>query len=105
MLRTSFNIPLRICCACQGFLPKLLIEVRQAFPGSVLYTPKDHAARNASDWPSMAELVAAGRRAMVVSGANYGADAANILFTRPDVCGWQVCPLFPWCMLPVNVCF
>ncbi|CAK0733927.1 hypothetical protein CVIRNUC_000356 [Coccomyxa viridis] len=76
-----------------GFLPKLLIEVRQAFPGSMLYTPKDHAARNASDWPSMAELVAAGRRVMVVSGADYGPDAADILFTRPDVCGWQEPPL------------
>ena len=85
---------LSLCCACQGFLPKLLIEVRQAFPGSMLYTPKDHAARNASDWPSMAELVAEGRKAMVVSGADYGADAADILFTRPDVCGWQVHLLF-----------
>ncbi len=61
----------------------------------MLYTPKDHAARNASDWPSMAELVTAGRRVMVVSGADYGPDAADILFTRPDVCGWQVHFLFP----------
>ena len=74
----------------QGVLPKLLIEIRQAFPSAMLYTPADHGARNASDWPSMAKLVAGGRRVMVVSGADYGADAASVLFTRPDVCNWQV---------------
>ena len=79
----------------QGFLPKLLIETRAAFPGGMLYTPRDHGARNASDWPSMAELVANGKRVMVVSGADYGADAADVLFTRPDVCNWQVLTLHP----------
>ena len=79
----------------QGFLPKLLIETRAAFPGGMLYTPRDHGGRNASDWPSMAELVANGKRVMVVSGADYGADAADVLFTRPDVCNWQVLTLHP----------
>ena len=41
---------------------------------------------------------------MVVSGADYGADAADILFTRPDVCGWQVHMPFFWCMLPSMEC-
>ena len=77
----------------QGFLPKLLIAVRQAFPSAVLYTPADHGARNASDWPSMADLVTAGKRVMVVSGADYGADAAGVLFTRPQICNWQVQPV------------
>ena len=76
----------------QGFLPKLLIEVRQAFPSAMLYTPADHGSKNASDWPSMADLVAAGKRVMVVSGADYGADAAGVLFTRPQICNWQVQP-------------
>lgn len=76
----------------QGFLPKLLIEIRQAFPAAMLYTPADHGTRNASDWPSMGELVAAGKRVMVVSGVNYGADAAGVLFTKPDICNWQVQP-------------
>lgn len=74
----------------QGFLPKLLIETRGAFPGSMLYTPADHGLRTASDWPSMGELVAAGKRVMVVSGADYGPDAEDVLFTRPAICNWQV---------------
>lgn len=70
----------------------------------MLYTPKEHAARSALDWPSMAQLVAEGRRVMVVSGADYGADAADLLFTRPDVCGWQVHPLLPWGVKPSSEC-
>ena len=79
----------------QGFLPKLLIEIRQAFPAAMLYTPADHGGRNASDWPSMGELVAAGKRIMMVSGVDYGADAAGVLFTKPDICKWQVQPQYP----------
>ena len=88
----------------QGFLPKLLIEIRQAFPSAMLYTPADHGARNASDWPSMADLVTAGKRVMVVSGADYGADAAGVLFTRPQICNWQVELGFPAIRLP-NSCW
>lgn len=40
----------------------------------------------------MADLVAAGKRVLVVSGADYGADAAGVLFTRPQICHWQVLP-------------
>ena len=27
---------------------------------------------------------------MVVGGAGYGTDAEDVLFTRPDVCKWQL---------------
>ena len=81
--------------ACQGYLPILLTEIRATFPPGAVYTPPEHAAYAGSGsnsslrWPSMNQLVAAGKRLIVASGEDYGPDMDPLLFRRSDICGWQ----------------
>ncbi len=82
----------------QGYLPILLAEIRAAFPPGALYTPPEHAARPGSSnytWPSMNQLVSEGKRLLVASGEDYGADMAQLIFARPAICGWQARMLVP----------
>lgn len=53
-------------------MPRLLAELEAAFPATTVYTPADHSARGTFDWPSMDELVDAGKRVVVASAADYG---------------------------------
>ena len=53
-------------------MPRLLAELEAAFPAATIYTPADHGARGAFDWPSMDELADAGKRVVVASAADYG---------------------------------
>lgn len=57
---------------CQGLVPRLLAELEAAFPAGSIYTPLDHGARSAWDWPSMDELADAGKHVIVASAADYG---------------------------------
>lgn len=53
-------------------MPALLAEIEAAFGAGAIYTPLDHGARGAGDWPSMDEMADRGRRVIVASAADYG---------------------------------
>ncbi len=76
----------------QGYLPQLLKEIQEAFPVGSIYTPADQASHSNTSWPSMNDLLREGKRIMFVSGEDYGAPMASLLFERSSgtVCGWQV---------------
>ncbi|CAL8466894.1 g6430 [Coccomyxa elongata] len=78
-----------------GYLPQLLREIQEAFPAGSIYTPPEHASHSNASWPSMNDLLREGKRIMFVSGEDYGAPMASLLFERSSgtVCGWQEPPL------------
>lgn len=73
----------------QGLVPTLLQEILSVFPLDSILTPPELASRYDSHWPSMAQLMADGKRLMVVSLSDYGEEMADVVFARGlPVCRW-----------------
>ena len=62
-------------------MPQLLLDFAQVFSIQEAFTPLDLAARNYT-WPSVDEMAAAGKRLLVVSGVDYLAPMAPLIFSR-----------------------
>ena len=59
------------------------------FPVDSILTPPELASRYADRWPSMQQLMADGKRLMVVSLTDYGEEMAGLVFARGlPVCRW-----------------
>jgi hypothetical protein len=72
-----------------GVVGKLQEELVAAFPLAWVFTQDDLAAAGGA-WPSAAAMAARGRRLVVVSGTDYGAAMAPLIFARgAGVCGWR----------------
>ena len=65
----------------QGKVPQLLLDFGQVFGIAETFTPLDLAARNYT-WPSVDAIVADKKRLMVVSGVDYAAPMAPLIFSR-----------------------
>ena len=65
----------------QGKVPQLLLDFAQAFTTAETFTPLDLAACNFT-WPSVDAMAAAGKRVMIVSGVDYLAPMAPLIFSR-----------------------
>ncbi|KAL6779087.1 hypothetical protein ACKKBF_B18815 [Auxenochlorella protothecoides x Auxenochlorella symbiontica] len=91
-----------------GVVGELLGDVLRAFPRAWVYDRDDHVrfvagvAREseaaglptpspATTWPTPRQLRAAGKRLVLVSGADYGEAMAPLVFPKDDgsVCGWH----------------
>ena len=62
-------------------MPQLLLDFAQVFTTAEVFSPLDLAARNYT-WPSIDAMVADGKRLMVVSGVDYLAPMAPLIFSR-----------------------
>lgn len=63
-------------------MPNLLRVIREAFPPEWLFTPPIKARVRPDGWPSLAEMRQHGARVVLVSRWGYGADAAQLMFSR-----------------------
>ena len=59
----------------------LLTEILSLYPAEQIFTPADLVIAGGL-WPSMDQLVAAGKRVSFTSGTDYGAAMAPIIFDR-----------------------
>ena len=66
----------------QGLIPLLLRRITEIFPAATIYSPTDHGDRLGTDWPSMAEMEAAGKRLLLLSGVDYGMVMDPLIFDR-----------------------
>lgn len=66
----------------QGLIPLLLERITQYFPAASIYSPADHGDRGATDWPSMDEMMAAGKRVLLLSGEDYGTSMDALIFDK-----------------------
>ncbi|GAB4815112.1 hypothetical protein N2152v2_002158 [Parachlorella kessleri] len=76
-----------------GVVEHLQTDIRSVFPPEMIFTTNDHAAHEAAhgngSWPSAATMVAAGKRLLLVSRADYGDPMRPLVFSRSaTVCGW-----------------
>lgn len=80
-----------------GVASHLQQEILRAFPREIIYTSDDQAAYAQSaggKWPTMAELVKAGKRLVFVSGSDYGIAMRPLIFSRGEaLCNWSEAPL------------
>ena len=64
----------------------LQTDIRSVFPPEMIFTTNDHAAHEAAhgngSWPSAATMVAAGKRLLLVSRADYGDPMRPLVFSR-----------------------
>ena len=67
--------------ALQGVVSTLLAEILSLYPAEQIFTPADLLGRGGV-WPSMDELVAAGKRVSFTSGTDYGTGMAPLIFDR-----------------------
>ena len=67
--------------ALQGVVSTLLSEILSLYPAEQIFTPTDLLGRGGV-WPSMDELVAAGKRVSFTSGTDYGTAMAPLIFDR-----------------------
>lgn len=67
----------------------LVQEILSVFPQDIILTPPELASRYHNQWPSMAQLLADGKRVMIVSLTDYKDDMAGLIFPRGlPVCRW-----------------
>ncbi|KAL4424092.1 hypothetical protein ABPG75_001393 [Micractinium tetrahymenae] len=72
-----------------GVVGNLLADITGIFPSDWVYTTEDKAAHGPG-WPSQQEMLTAGKRLLLVSGTDYGADMQPLIFSRGDtLCGWN----------------
>lgn len=64
----------------------MLERISAIFPVDSIYSPADHGSRGSSDWPSMDEMAAAGKRVLLLSGVDYGPSMVPLIF---DKCAHQ----------------
>ena len=65
----------------QGKVPALLADFAQVFSTAQVFTPLDLANRGYA-WPSINDMVAEGKRVLVVSGVDYLTPMAPLIFSR-----------------------
>ncbi|KAK9841564.1 hypothetical protein WJX74_007998 [Apatococcus lobatus] len=70
-----------------GVVSTLLTEILSLYPAEQIFTPADLLVAGGV-WPSMDQLVAAGKRVSFTSGTDYGTAMAPIIFDRSQICGW-----------------
>jgi hypothetical protein len=81
-------------------VPTLLARITAAFPQDTIWTPTELAAKD-WHWPSINDLVAAGKRIMFISGIDYGREMNSLVFSKgPQVCGWVEPHLSHWMGAP-----
>ncbi|KAI3432222.1 hypothetical protein D9Q98_003784 [Chlorella vulgaris] len=72
-----------------GKLGHLLNDTLATFPRSWIFSAEDKEAWGPG-WPTQRELLAAGKRLLLVSGTDYGADMQPLIFARGQaLCGWS----------------
>lgn len=69
-------------CTVKGKVPRLLNEIRSAFPASWLWTPDWMAKAAPGVWPSVDGMLSLGARVMVASRQSYGSAAWPLLFNK-----------------------
>lgn len=70
-------------------MPTLLQEILSVFAADSILTPPELASRYHNHWPSMEQLMADGKRLVVVSLTDYGDEMAGLVFPRGlPVCRW-----------------
>ena len=62
-------------------MPALLADFAQVFTTEEVFTPPDLAALG-NRWPSINEMVASGKRVLVVSGIDYLRPMESLIFSR-----------------------
>ena len=62
----------------------MLQRISAIFPVDSVYSPADHGGRGSADWPSIDEMLAAGKRVLLLSGVDYGPVMNPLVF---DKCG------------------
>lgn len=70
--------------ALQGLIPLMLQRISAIFPVGSIYSPADHGSRGSSDWPSIDDMAADGKRVLLLSGVDYGPLMQPLIF---DKCG------------------
>ena len=74
-------------------MPALLADFAQVFTTAEVFTPLDLAALG-NRWPSIQDMLAGGKRLLVVSGVDYLTPMAPLIFSRCSPC-CAVPPLRP----------
>ena len=70
----------------QELVPALLADFAQVFTTAEVFTPLDLAALG-SQWPSIHDMLAEGKRILVVSGVDYLTPMAPLIFSRCSATG------------------
>ncbi len=67
----------------------LMQEILSVFPQDIILTPPELTTRYKDQWPSMQQLLADGKRVMIVSLTDYKDEMAGLIFPRGlPVCRW-----------------
>ncbi|KAL4419285.1 hypothetical protein ABPG77_008335 [Micractinium sp. CCAP 211/92] len=76
-----------------GVVGNLLADITGVFPREWVFSAEDREAFGAG-WPSQQQMLTSGKRLLLVSGTDYGADMQPLIFSRgATLCGWNEPPL------------
>ena len=60
----------------------MLERISAIYPVDTIYSPADHGSRDSTDWPSIDEMAAAGKRVLLLSGVDYGPSMHPLIFDK-----------------------